>query len=144
MALKKRSVLQKQNKNNNINQRRAFIKSLPLVLAGTLAYPVGKFIFFSENTNQEFTISLKNIKEGITKIKKHNIFIYKNGNKIEVLNAHCTHMGCILNFYKTKDKFICPCHHSEFSVNGTRIKGPAKRNLDKVAFKMKNKTIYIS
>jgi cytochrome b6-f complex iron-sulfur subunit len=143
--------LQKQNTNNNLkigvkdntNQRRVFIKYLPFILAGTLSYPTGKFIFFSENKNQEFTVALKTIKEGITEIKKHSVFIYKNGKKIEVLNAHCTHMGCILNFYKNKNKFICPCHHSEFSINGKRIKGPAKRNLDKVAFKIKNKTLYI-
>ncbi len=134
----------KSEKKDNKNQRRTFIKSMPYLLVGTLVYPTSKFIFFNESTNEEFRVSLKTLKEGITKIKKHNVFIYKDKNKIEVFNAHCTHMGCILNFYKDKDKFICPCHHSEFSINGTRIKGPAKRNLDKIAFKIKDKTLYIS
>jgi len=124
-------------------KRRKFLKFLPYALAGTLAFPIGKFIFFSENRDEEFWISLKNINEGITKIKKRDVFVYKNKNKIEVFNAHCTHMGCILNFYKDKQRFICPCHHSHFTIDGFRIKGPAQRDLDKITFKIKNKKLFI-
>ncbi len=127
-----------------INQRRVFVKYLPFMLAGTLSYPAGKFIFFSEIKDQSFMIALNKIKDGMTEIKKHSVYIYKKGNKIEVLNAHCTHMGCIINFYKKKDKFICPCHHSEFSISGKVIKGPAKRNLVKIPFKIKHETLYVS
>lgn len=123
--------------------RRRFLKLLPYTMAGVLAYPIEKFIFFNEKTNQNFQLSMKNIKEGITKIEKYNVFIYKKGNKIKVFNAHCTHMGCILNYYKDKKKFICPCHHSQFTMDGIRIKGPAQRNLDRIAFVIKNKTLFI-
>ncbi len=123
--------------------RRKLLKLLPFSVAGVLAYPIGKFIFFSENRDKEFQLSLKNIKNGITKIKKHDIFIYKNVDKIEVFDAHCTHMGCILNFYKNKKRFICPCHHSQFTIDGFRIKGPAQRDLDKISFKIKNKKLFI-
>ncbi len=123
--------------------RRSFLKLLPYSMAGVLAYPVGKFIFFKQNKNQEFWISLKNIKEGITKIKKHNIFIYKNGDKITLFDAHCTHMGCILNYYPKKKRFICPCHHSHFTIDGHKIKGPAQRDLDKISFKVKNSKLLV-
>ncbi len=112
-------------------------------MAGTFTYPAGNFLFFSQDENKEFSIPLKNIRDGITKIKKHNVFIYKKHDIIEVFDAHCTHMGCILNFYKDKNKFICPCHHSQFSIAGVRIKGPAKRNLDKIASRIKNKKLFI-
>jgi cytochrome b6-f complex iron-sulfur subunit len=112
-------------------------------MAGTLAFPIGKFIFFTQDQNQEFWISLKNIDEGITKIDKHNVFVYKNQDKLEVFNAHCTHMGCIINFHKDKNRFICPCHHSQFTIDGLRIKGPAQRDLDKITFKIKNKKLFI-
>ena len=126
-----------------LNKRRKFLKLLPYTMAGVLAYPAAKFIFFSENADEKFWISLKNIKDGITKIKKHNLFIYKNEDKIEVFDAHCTHMGCILNFYKDKQRFICPCHHSNFTIDGHRIKGPAQRDLDKITFKIENKKLFI-
>lgn len=113
------------------------------MVAGTLSYPIGKFIFFNENRDERFWISLKNIKSGITKIAKHDIFIYKNQDKIEVFDAHCTHMGCILNYYKDKQRFICPCHHSHFTIDGHRIKGPAQRDLDKITFKIENRKLFI-
>jgi len=68
-------------------KRREVLKFLPYALVGTLAYPTGKFIFFSQNKDKEFWISLSNIKDGITKLKKHNVFIYKNKSKIEVFDA---------------------------------------------------------
>ena len=127
----------------NDKERRRFLKLLPYTMVGVFAYPVSKFIFFSKDTNKEFQISLKNIKEGVTKIKKYNIFIYKKDDKLTVFDAHCTHMGCILNYYEDKKRFICPCHHSHFMMNGKRIKGPAKRNLDKIPFKIKNQTLLV-
>ena len=125
------------------SKRRKFLKFLPYTMAGVLTYPTGKFIFFSENADQKFWYSLKNIKDGITRIKKHNIFIYKNGQDIKIFDAHCTHMGCILNYYKDKHRFICPCHHSHFTMEGKRIKGPAQRDLDTITFKIKNSKIFI-
>jgi len=124
-------------------KRRDILKLLPFTLAGVLAYPAGKFIFFSENSDKKFAISLKNIKNGITKLNRHNIFVYKNGNTIELFDAHCTHMGCILNYYPDKKRFICPCHHSHFTMDGYRIKGPARRDLDIIAFKIKNGKIFV-
>ncbi len=124
-------------------QRREVLKLLPFALAGVLTYPAGKFIFFNENSDKKFAISLKNIKNGITKLNKHNIFVYKNGDKIELFDAHCTHMGCILNYYPNKKRFICPCHHSHFTMNGHRIKGPARRDLDIITFKIKNSKIFV-
>ncbi|MFI5135944.1 MAG: Rieske 2Fe-2S domain-containing protein [Chitinophagales bacterium] len=43
------------------------------------------------------------------------------------LRMYCTHKGCKLN--AAADKFVCPCHGSEFSLNGDVTKGPAKTNL---------------
>ena len=40
------------------------------------------------------------------------------------LRMHCTHRGCEVN--ATPDKFVCPCHGSEFSLHGDVLKGPAK------------------
>ena len=43
----------------------------------------------------------------------------------------CTHLGCLYNWNNQEIKFICPCHGSQFEKNGTYIKGPAPRNLDR-------------
>jgi cytochrome b6-f complex iron-sulfur subunit len=42
----------------------------------------------------------------------------------------CTHLGCLYKWNTTNDRFQCPCHGSKFLKSGTRIGGPARRNLD--------------
>jgi len=125
------------------NKRRKFVSLLPYVLAGGFSYPVGKFLFFSDNPDKKISLPLKNINDGITHLKQSQIYIYKKDKQIILYDAHCTHMGCILNFNQEKQQFNCPCHKSRFDIDGTKLRGPAKRNLDKIAFKVKNKTLYV-
>jgi len=42
----------------------------------------------------------------------------------------CTHLGCLYRWVPVNDRFECPCHGSKFLKTGTRIDGPARRNLD--------------
>ena len=42
----------------------------------------------------------------------------------------CTHLGCLYNWSDQEDKFICPCHGSQFDLDGSYIQGPAPRSLD--------------
>lgn len=43
----------------------------------------------------------------------------------------CTHLGCLYNWNSQENKFICPCHGSQFDKNGNYIAGPAPRSLDR-------------
>lgn len=43
----------------------------------------------------------------------------------------CTHLGCLYNWNNQEGKFICPCHGSEFELNGNYLRGPAPRSLDR-------------
>ncbi|MFM8322008.1 MAG: ubiquinol-cytochrome c reductase iron-sulfur subunit [Chloroflexota bacterium] len=43
----------------------------------------------------------------------------------------CTHLGCLYNWVDQENKFVCPCHGSQFQPNGQYIQGPAPRNLDR-------------
>lgn len=45
----------------------------------------------------------------------------------------CTHLGCLYNWNDQEDKFICPCHGSQFQKDGVYIAGPAPRSLDRFA-----------
>jgi cytochrome b6-f complex iron-sulfur subunit len=42
----------------------------------------------------------------------------------------CTHLGCLYNWNEQENKFICPCHGSQFEKDGIYITGPAPRSLD--------------
>lgn len=41
----------------------------------------------------------------------------------------CTHLGCTVKWHEEEDRFICPCHGSQYDVQGRVIRGPAPRSL---------------
>jgi menaquinol-cytochrome c reductase iron-sulfur subunit len=47
-----------------------------------------------------------------------------------VFSPICPHLGCKYAWNDKADKFICPCHGSEFSELGFHEAGPALRGLD--------------
>jgi cytochrome b6-f complex iron-sulfur subunit len=44
------------------------------------------------------------------------------------LTAICTHQGCTVTGF-SGDQFVCPCHGSRFTTNGTVAAGPAASSL---------------
>lgn len=48
----------------------------------------------------------------------------------------CTHLGCLYNWNNQEGKFICPCHGSQFKLDGEYIRGPAPRSLDRFAIQI--------
>lgn len=42
----------------------------------------------------------------------------------------CTHLGCTVPWVATENKFICPCHNSQFEITGEVLSPPAPRPLD--------------
>tara|TARA_B100000886_G_scaffold214458_1_gene148679 strand:- start:3587 stop:4159 length:573 start_codon:yes stop_codon:yes gene_type:complete len=45
------------------------------------------------------------------------------------LNAVCTHLGCVVPWNPSENKFMCPCHGSQYNEQGKVIRGPAPRSL---------------
>jgi Rieske Fe-S protein len=52
-----------------------------------------------------------------------------NAGQWVILSATCTHLKCKIILAEDKSKFECPCHHSEFTLDGKVTKKPAKRDL---------------
>jgi Rieske Fe-S protein len=62
-----------------------------------------------------------------------NVILVKSGEKIDLLSSKCTHLGCQIN--KTENgRLICPCHGSEYGLDGKPLKGPAINSLTKIDF----------
>jgi cytochrome b6-f complex iron-sulfur subunit len=45
------------------------------------------------------------------------------------INAVCTHLGCVVPWNANEDKFICPCHGSQYDSTGKVVRGPAPLSL---------------
>mmetsp|Transcript_26112 Transcript_26112/g.67304 ORF Transcript_26112/g.67304 Transcript_26112/m.67304 type:complete len:212 (-) Transcript_26112:143-778(-) len=41
------------------------------------------------------------------------------------LNAVCTHLGCVVPWSAASNKFMCPCHGSQYAPDGAVVRGPA-------------------
>mmetsp|Transcript_45738 Transcript_45738/g.106183 ORF Transcript_45738/g.106183 Transcript_45738/m.106183 type:complete len:218 (-) Transcript_45738:15-668(-) len=45
------------------------------------------------------------------------------------LKAECTHLGCLAEWRQSENKFVCPCHGSEYDAQGKVLRGPAPSSL---------------
>ena len=68
-----------------------------------------------------------------------SIIINKKESGITFYSSKCTHLGCRITKFE-ENKFTCPCHGSQFSVDGNVLKGPADKPLKKLEYKRDPKT----
>jgi menaquinol-cytochrome c reductase iron-sulfur subunit len=63
--------------------------------------------------------------------------------KIIAFSPICTHLGCAYHWDATKAEFVCPCHGSDFAVDGRVLSGPAPRPLDRYEVKVENSRVWL-
>ena len=64
---------------------------------------------------------------GSVKVSDELMLIRKSESTFIAVRTICTHKGCDVEL--EGDKFVCPCHGSEFTIDGTVTQGPATKNL---------------
>ncbi len=55
-----------------------------------------------------------------------------------MFSSICPHLGCRYQWVGEQKRFICPCHGSQFGIQGERVAGPAPRGLDPLPFREKD------
>lgn len=50
--------------------------------------------------------------------------------QVAAFSTACPHLGCSIDYDRPGGRFRCPCHDSAFGLDGRRLGGPAKRDLD--------------
>ena len=53
-----------------------------------------------------------------------NFFLIKDANGIFAMTAICTHLGCTVGA-PIGPQITCPCHGSQYDLNGSNLLGPA-------------------
>jgi cytochrome b6-f complex iron-sulfur subunit len=124
--------------------RREFIKksAIGIVVGGTVlsSLDISALARNSKRGNylkmgDEVVINLKDTKNsdllkvgGGVFLDDEDMLVRVSQTKFVALSLICKHKGCTVEL--TGGKFVCPCHGSEYAIDGKVTEGPAKKNLD--------------
>jgi cytochrome b6-f complex iron-sulfur subunit len=68
--------------------------------------------------------------------QQYRIWVVRNSERLFVVYARCTHLGCTPDWKASENKFKCPCHGSGYDSEGVNFEGPAPRPMDRAAIKL--------
>ena len=63
--------------------------------------------------------------------QQYRIWVDKTPDRLFVIFARCTHLGCTPDWKASENKFKCPCHGSGYDSEGINFEGPAPRPMDR-------------
>lgn len=63
--------------------------------------------------------------------QKYRIWVDRRPDRLFVIFARCTHLGCTPDWKPSENKFKCPCHGSGYDSEGINFEGPAPRPMDR-------------
>ena len=72
-----------------------------------------------------------------------SILVQRSGDEeFRVFSAVCPHLGCAVGYQSDKQRFLCPCHTSSFTLSGSLLPhadgspNPAPRGLDPLEWRV--------
>jgi cytochrome b6-f complex iron-sulfur subunit len=135
------------------NSRRKF---LGVCLGGFIAsvgaavvYPVYRYLAprSGAGASAKVVIPEKDVLEGEAKFFEFAgssaVLVRKKGGQLVALSAVCTHLGCIVQWEKEKQDFLCPCHAGHYTPDGAVTSGPPPKPLSKLPFVVANGAITV-
>lgn len=98
--------------------------------AAAVGYPLLRFTGFSLKPQPRYIVIRKVIPVGGW-YAEHDFILFQSERGPSAVSRRCTHLGCRVNYRQELGLIECPCHQSRFTIDGVRISGPAKKNLEK-------------
>jgi cytochrome b6-f complex iron-sulfur subunit len=68
--------------------------------------------------------------------QQYRIWVDKTSDRLFVVYARCTHLGCTPDWKPSENKFKCPCHGSGYDSEAINFEGPAPRPMDRAHVEM--------
>jgi len=127
----------------------ASLGALGIAGLGAVLYPLLRYLAPSKSagTKQSVTLKLAEIPEGGAKFFELNgnagVIVKLKGGSLAAFSAVCTHLGCIVQWQKDQNQFLCPCHGGQFSTEGAVVGGPPPKPLAKLPFVVSGETVTI-
>ena len=135
------------------NSRRTFLGvclgGIAAVFMAGLVYPVFRYLAPAKESagTGKVTIPEGELAEGEAKFIQFAgsaaVVVRKKGGALMALSAVCTHLGCIVQWQKERQEFLCPCHAGLYAAEGTVLSGPPPKPLQKLPVAMANGVITV-
>lgn len=114
---------------NNMNRltRRLFLKVCGCTIGAAC---LGCVTETSERSpGPVYLVNLSDLQFGFSHFPIERLGIFREKSGLKAVNLLCTHQTCLLEPSNPLDRFICPCHGSQFDLTGAVLKGPASKSL---------------
>jgi cytochrome b6-f complex iron-sulfur subunit len=70
------------------------------------------------------------------------IFVHRSATGVYLaVSTRCGHQGCQVE--PAGERLVCPCHGSEYLLDGTILQGPTQRPLERFGASLEGDTIFI-
>jgi cytochrome b6-f complex iron-sulfur subunit len=136
-----------------MTNRRAFLqKTLAFLGLSTLAaflYPFFKFFTppAGEGGAKKLVLSKKDIPSGDAKDIVFNntpgVVINRPDKGYIALSRVCSHLGCLVDYQKDKQRLLCPCHAGTYGLSGNVTSGPPPNPLQQFPLRVEGDSIII-
>ncbi len=117
----------------------------PIAVATTSSNPgfvdVGAETDFVDTQTAPKTITLPPI---ANKTDPQTAFVLKLNGQYVGISDICTHMGCEVSWVGKDTRFECPCHGSQYDINGKNVAGPAPKPLARYKTQVVNGRLLVS
>ncbi len=116
----------------------------PIKISFNFKYADG---YFPPAEDEQFVWGVKLTPEQEQSFKQTRPDLFKPGGEVTypavtmgfvLFSSICPHLGCRYNWTAEAKRFVCPCHGSQFGIEGQYIAGPAPRGLDPLPFREQN------
>ena len=118
-------------------------------MAAASLYPLYRYLSprAGGGTDAKVVIPEKDVAEGEARFFEFAgsaaVLVRKKGGELVALSAVCTHLGCIVQWEKEQQDFLCPCHGGHYTPDGAVTAGPPPKALAKLPFIVANGAITV-
>ena len=71
------------------------------------------------------------------------VFLSRTPDGIRALSSICPHLGCQVEAELSRKVFRCPCHDSDFALDGATLTGPSPRGLDPLEARVQDGVVFV-